>query len=336
MAKGDHDSPSGRGARCSFIHSHRFNIVAGIGALLSLVTVVLVCLQATGDLGSRNNSEPPFLLVADLGTENETGAILQVDITSGSKVTLPLEVVMPTALDYDPLTDYVYWSGRNNYIQRARRDGSGMETIIDAKGYHRSYTPVYGLALDHAGGNIYWSVYMTETISVAKKDGSSARTLLSSPAANMPYDLVLDPRNALMYWVDFAEARIERAAMDGSNQTTIITNLTYPRAIAIDFNEDRLYYSDYGYEIYSSDLLGNDIRQVMQDGEKWVNGIAVDEDFVYWSSVWPHSPSSPHLGKIGKLSKCDLTKTVLVDGLWTPDGIYLSTAAPPGVTNGRP
>ena len=77
---------------------------------------------------SRKNSEP-FLLVAD--SYGET--IIQVDTTSGSKVTLPLVGVgRPHALDYDPVTDYVYWSdGGNKEIKRARRDGSGMETIID-------------------------------------------------------------------------------------------------------------------------------------------------------------------------------------------------------------
>eukprot|EP00058_Branchiostoma_floridae_P013412 XP_002598900.1 hypothetical protein BRAFLDRAFT_107340 [Branchiostoma floridae] len=266
------------------------------------------------DHDSRKNSEP-FLLVSC--PDEET--IIQVDITSGSKITLPLVAVgQPYALDYDPLTDYVYWSDYSNYwngiIKRARRDGSGMETIIDVKGFH-----AYGLALDHAGGNIYWSVAVPETISVAKMDGSSARTLLTSPAINMPYELVLDPRNGLMYWVDgYNKGRICRAAMDGSNQTTIITGLNKPQAITIDFNEDRLYYRDQEYGIYSSDLQGNDIREVVHEDGKWVLGIAVDEDFVYWSSGW--------------LSKSDLTKTVLVDGLET-QGIYLSTAAPPGVTN---
>ncbi|KAI8498274.1 hypothetical protein Bbelb_242180 [Branchiostoma belcheri] len=81
-----------------------------------------------GDPGSSNISEP-FLLVADRDGE----IILQVNITSGSNTTLPLgDVGQPRALDHDPLTDYVYWSDdRNQKIHRARRDGSGRETILD-------------------------------------------------------------------------------------------------------------------------------------------------------------------------------------------------------------
>ncbi|KAI8502356.1 hypothetical protein Bbelb_199440 [Branchiostoma belcheri] len=84
----------------------------------------------SGDPGSSNISEP-FLLVADYLGE----IILQVNITSGSTTTLPLgDVGVPVALDYDPLTDYVYWSDdRNKKIHRARRDGSGREAILDIR-----------------------------------------------------------------------------------------------------------------------------------------------------------------------------------------------------------
>ncbi|XP_035657394.1 low-density lipoprotein receptor-related protein 4-like [Branchiostoma floridae] len=194
-----------------------------------ILVMFVACLTTAeqGDLGSRNNSEP-FLLVADYGGRT----ILQINITSGSKVTLPLvDVGTPIALDYDPLTDFVYWSDYRNNIKRARRDGTGMETIIEIG------SSVYGLALDHAGGNIYWSVYSAQTISVAKKDGSSARTLLTSPDIVYPDGLVLDPRSGSLYWVtqDSSNARIVRAAMDGSNKTIIVSGLTDPSAITIDY-----------------------------------------------------------------------------------------------------
>ncbi|XP_078665694.1 low-density lipoprotein receptor-related protein 6-like [Branchiostoma floridae x Branchiostoma belcheri] len=237
------------------------------------------------DPGSSNIGEP-FLLVADRNGK----IILQVNITSGSNTTLPLgDVGQPAALDHDALTDYVYWADkRNEKIHRARRDGSGRETILDI-------STVRGLALDHARGDIYWTDYDENTISVAKMDGSSTRTLLTSPAVSRPYDLVLDPRNKLMYWADGGNDRIARAAMDGSNQTTIITGVSKPRAVTIDYREDRLYYSDI-HRMYSSDLLGNDIQLLSESG-KWVYGIAVDENYVYWSSSWLDS-SRTRQGKV--------------------------------------
>ncbi|XP_019632289.1 PREDICTED: uncharacterized protein LOC109475911 [Branchiostoma belcheri] len=286
--------------------------------LLVAVSLIIICKDVvSGDPGSSNISEP-FLLVAD----KNRNIILQVNITSGSTTTLPLgDVGAPRTLDYDPLTDYVYWSDDRQKIHRARRDGSGRETILNI-----SY--VDGQALDHARGDIYWTEYYENTISVAKMDGSSNRTLLTSPAVNQPLGLVLDPRNGLMYWADESNARIDRAEMDGSNPTTIITGVNNPRAVTIDYRENRLYYSD-DDRMYSSDLLGNDIQQLLYEDGKDVEGIAVDENYVYWSSTWY---DSSYQGKVGMLSKSNLTKTVLVEGLSWPWGICLSTAAPPGVT----
>ncbi|CAH1247324.1 LRP4 [Branchiostoma lanceolatum] len=286
-----------------------------IGRSTSMLRKLLITAVVLAAFHRASAEGEPLLLVSELLGQ----AILQVDVTSGSTVTLPLGPVgQPLGLDYDPLTDYVYWSNlRDNDIKRARRDGSGREIIMDTGKDAR------GLALDHAGENIFWSVYDGKTISEAKTDGSSAMTLLTSPAIGRPYGIVLDPRNGLMYWVDQDNGRIDRAAMDGSGQTTIITGLSMPRPIAIDYYEDRLYYVDGLNRIFSSDLQGNDIREVLYEAGKMVNGIAVDENYVYWSSSWYDG------GKIGKLSKSDLTKTVLVDGLNYPYGIYLSTAAPP-------
>eukprot|EP00058_Branchiostoma_floridae_P021644 XP_002607134.1 hypothetical protein BRAFLDRAFT_68072 [Branchiostoma floridae] len=286
----------------------------------SCIVQYCIFLNPLGKHVHHNNSEP-FLLVAD----NSGGNILQVNITSGSTLQLPLgDVGMPTVLDYDPLTDYVYWfDTRDNVIKRAHRDGSDSETIIET-----ANNDARGLALDYAAGNIYWSVHDTHTISVAKKNRSSARTLLTSPATLWPYNLVLDPRNGLLYWADGGHGIIHRAALDGSNHTAIIAGLSHPYAITIDYNEDRLYYRDQQYGIYSSDLLGNDVREVLYEEGKWVRGIAVDEHFIYWSSNWWDSSSSTNRGMIGKMSKSNMTRTVLVDGLGGPWGIYITEAGP--------
>ncbi|XP_078660173.1 uncharacterized protein LOC144904898 [Branchiostoma floridae x Branchiostoma belcheri] len=125
----------------------------------------------------------------------------------------------------------------------------------------------------------------------------------------------------LMYWVN--PPTIDRAAMDGSNQTTIIRNLTLPYAITIDYTENRLYYSD-NDEIYSSDMLGNNIQPVKPEHGKFVRGIAADADYIYWINV---------AGQVIRLSKSSMNQTVLVDGLSEPRDIFLSTASPPNVTN---
>ncbi|KAI8517753.1 hypothetical protein Bbelb_037700 [Branchiostoma belcheri] len=125
-----------------------------------------------------------------------------------------------------------------------------------------------------------------------------------------------------MYWVN--RPNIDRAAMDGSNRTTIIRNLTSAWAIAIDYTENRLYYSD-DDTIYSSDMLGNNTQLVKNGDGKTVFGIAVDDNYVYWTHTFAR--------EVRRLSKSSMNQTVLVDDLDNPSAIYLSTAAPPNVTN---
>ncbi|XP_078685512.1 uncharacterized protein LOC144918527 [Branchiostoma floridae x Branchiostoma belcheri] len=250
----------------------------------------------------------PFLLVSTLG-----GGIFQIEVKDGSKVNVLSGWYI--SLDYDPMTDFMYWT-YGEVIERARRDGSITETIVEL-GTYRYAT---GLRLDHAGGNVYWSDNKGH-ISVARKDGSFVRTLLTSLGG--VGQLVLDPRNGHMYWVNWPN-NIDRAAMDGSNRTTIIRNLFDSSAIAIDYTENRLYYSD-NDAIYSSDMLGNNTQLVKPGDGKHVLAVAVDDNYVYWIHY--------RAGEVRRLSKSSMDQTVLVDDLLQPNDIYLSTAAPPNVTN---
>ncbi|XP_078585808.1 uncharacterized protein LOC144867626 [Branchiostoma floridae x Branchiostoma japonicum] len=199
------------------------------------------------------------------------------------------------------------------------RDGRRMETIVNTR-----YSS-YGLRLDHAGGNVYWMIYGSRgTISVARKDGSFVRTLLT---VEWPSGLALDPRNGLMYWTSVgSNPRVDRAAMDGSNHTTLIRNLNDPKAITIDYKEDRLYFCD-RYSIYSSDLLGNNTLFFYDTTYKV--GIAVDDNYVYWGSVG----TERGIRMLSKSSTNQTVTTIMADEVSYPADIYVTTASPINVTN---
>ncbi|XP_078685532.1 uncharacterized protein LOC144918544 [Branchiostoma floridae x Branchiostoma belcheri] len=120
----------------------------------------------------------PFLLVSTMD------GVFQMEVKDGSKV--KMSSGSPRSLDYDPMTDFMYWTYSG--IGRARRDGSGLETIVE----FGANTSAWCLRLDHAGGNVYWGDNDGH-ISVARKDGSFVRTLLTLQGA--AWKLVLDPRN---------------------------------------------------------------------------------------------------------------------------------------------
>jgi hypothetical protein len=78
----------------------------------------------------------------------------------------------------DESSGKIYWlavfdAHENGVIQRANLDGSGVETLVDYNdGLNPDYAPVF-LALDVAGGKMYWSSVGQAGIRRANLDGSN-------------------------------------------------------------------------------------------------------------------------------------------------------------------
>ena len=77
---------------------------------------------------------------------------------------------------------------------------------------------------------------------------------------------------------------IMRSEMDGSNIATIVSSLSYPKGLVVDYSEGRLYWTDSGNDnIRSSNLQGSDQRGVASVTDPW--GIAILNDRVLFSST---------------------------------------------------
>ena len=100
------------------------------------------------------------------------------------------EYHFPTALDFDPLEDRVYWTdiiqGR---IMSAFRNASSTKTMY----FCNVYSP-YGLAVDHVGRNIYWTDTKEGRIELGRLDGTK-RKVLFKDGLDGPRVIVLDERN---------------------------------------------------------------------------------------------------------------------------------------------
>ena len=72
-----------------------------------------------------------------------------------------------------------------------------------------------------------------------------------------------------MYWSDWgSDGRIEKAGMDGSQRASIVTGVTWPNGLSIDFDLQRLYWTDAGRKtIEHSDLHGGN-RQVRDRAQR--------------------------------------------------------------------
>ncbi len=102
------------------------------------------------------------------------------------------------------------------------------------------------VALDLAGGKIYWSAFLLKwgLIERANLDGSSYEPFLSTstgiggPAIE---GLALDLRASVLYYtvgsIFDPESRIERVELDRSNREEVLAGLSVPVGMALDLRE---------------------------------------------------------------------------------------------------
>ena len=85
--------------------------------------------------------------------------------------------------------------------------------------------------------------------------------------------------------------------MDGNHVTEIISGLSYPAGIAVEFDSRRLFWAEYeGNRIQSSNLDGTDVQLVVQlSGNTSPLGIAVHGDRLFWGNVYSKSLQSSEI-----------------------------------------
>ena len=144
-----------------------------------------------------------------------------------------VRVTVSSEFVYTPSTStlsHMYWTSADaGIIYRASLDGSNVETLIT-----KSDEEFFSLALDVAGGQIYWTAWIYDPdlgeaniIYRANLDGSNVETLITS--SEYVGGLTLDVAGGQIYWTSIEsegfseEGIIYRANLDGSNVETLIT-----------------------------------------------------------------------------------------------------------------
>jgi low density lipoprotein receptor-related protein 5/6 len=201
--------------------------------------------------------------------------------TNHNDVIIPLPGVKEaTALDFDINDNRIYWADTTlKSINRAFMNGSQLEHIVE---FGLEYPE--GMAVDWVAHNIYWADTGTSRIEMTRLDGSSRKVLIWKNIEN-PRAIALDPPKGHIYWTDWGnKPKIERSALDGSHRVELIQDVGRANGLTIDYIERRLYWTNLDTNlIESSDMLGQDRHQIIQDDLPHPCGLTQYQDYIYWA-----------------------------------------------------
>ncbi|XP_059057986.1 low-density lipoprotein receptor-related protein 2 [Achroia grisella] len=160
-------------------------------------------------------------------------------------------------------------------------ENSSIRNIID-KGINPE-----GISYDWTQKKIYWTDSSNNSIFAMNLDGSD---IVMIARVERPRAIVVDPCNGTLYYTDWGRfgttGKIYRTTMAGSLKKAIIDkDLSQPSGLAIDFDENMLYWSDAVREkIERSKLDGSD-REVLISATIYPFAITVFRNYIYWTDL---------------------------------------------------
>jgi DNA-binding beta-propeller fold protein YncE len=196
----------------------------------------------------------------------------------------------PKQLQLDKKNRKLYWSDREGMrIMRANLDGSNIETLVDtSEGDARPGKDAkkwcVGIALDVAGGKLYWTQKGPEKggrgrifrasldIPEGQTPASRADVEILYTSLPEPIDLDLDLANRIMYWTDRGDPprgnSVNRAPMDAHNgdrpvPEIVLTHLMEGIGLALDLNNGRMFVTDLAGSVYAANLDGSKKKPVI-------------------------------------------------------------------------
>ena len=180
---------------------------------------------------------------------------------------------------------HIYWIDSED-IYRASLDGSNVEPLVTRGVF-------FGLALDVAGGQMYWTGVDRDegegVIYRASLDGSNVEPLVTGEI--IPLFLALDVAGGQIYWTggdpDEGEGVIYRASLDGSNVEPLVTGLDEPAGLALDVAGGQMYWTDLDESIiYRASLDGSNVEPLVTrlDGPLFL-ALDVAGGQMYWTAL---------------------------------------------------
>jgi len=216
----------------------------------------------------------------------------------------------------------MYFTDTGQLIVRANLDGTGQQDVIT------SIVPDPGIALDVAGGKMYWG--KDNGIHRANLNGTGVATVLSGLAEPVG-DIALDLTNGKIYWMDRFKANLHRANLNGTGPQDLVTGAIdfHEGGIALDVAGGKVYWSE-PERIRRANLDGTSPEDLViffpTDPPNFPRDVALDLSAgkLYWSEIFAFG--IPNANKIRRANLNGTGAEDVITGLDEPYALALDVA----------
>lgn len=200
------------------------------------------------------------------------GKIWRMNVDGTGLEAIVNDLVDPYGIALDVTGGKIYWTDDDGKVSRANLDGSNPEIgIVNIAGGQ-----MRAISLDPANNKMYFYEVNLENLYVANLDGSNASVLIPGVYG---YAILIDTQNDKIYFDDQnannGDGALAWANLDGTGRVNISDVSTRIYGMAIDYTENKLYWSgrDSG-ALTRANLDGNN-PEVLKDGLASPRGIAL-------------------------------------------------------------
>ncbi|MDE0397792.1 MAG: DUF5050 domain-containing protein [Candidatus Poribacteria bacterium] len=251
----------------------------------------------SGEMKERYIALPRTTVIAGLGAPGS--------IAVGGDIS----EIHPPELQHPPM----YWTDMTNGTLH-RLINAKLENILP------SVQNATSLAVDVAGGKIYWTEKITNRtgkIRRANLDGTNVHFVRS--LTSVPYSIAIDVANGKLYLTN-SWGKIQRLNVNGSNfQPNLVTGLDSPRHLALDVTGGKVYWTEETGQIRRASLDGTDIKTLVTDLET-LGGIVLMNGKIYWTEK-----TRENSGKIQSANLDGTNPEVFTTLMSVPLGIAVDT-----------
>lgn len=183
----------------------------------------------------------------------------------------------PVTIDADISSSMIYWADHDEKtINRASKDKSKPKEVLVRD------VSALSLKLDWIGQKLYWIDSVNNKITVSNLDGTHSKTFLEIAKTNKLESIALMPEQGLLY-LSTSSGPVESVDMQ-SKVRKVISN-DPAKFLTVDTISKRLYWvNEQSSHIESVNLEGQEKHIVVKLNHTSVNGLAIFEDYIYYSS----------------------------------------------------